>query len=513
MHDPGRKIAFILYGLASLYFLIVWIPGFSGSYRYFIDEFYYLACADHLALGYVDHPPLSVLLLRFVRAVIGDSLPALRTVPALAGAAAILITSLMARRLGAGVFGQAIAAGATMIGSVYHVTFSYYSMNAISILLWTSCFWVLIEIERRDEPRLWLLFGVLAGLGLENKHTFVLLLFGLGAGLLLTKARRHLRSRWLWFGCAIAAALVLPNMVWQAFNGWPSIEFYRNADLYKNVPTPPLTVLAQQILVMNPGAVVVWIAGLWFFLGTRRGKDLQHLGWIFLVLLTLMLIAGKSRPDRIADAYTILFAGGGVLMADIAERIYFRWLKWALPVLLLLAGLAMLPMGLPVLSPERTARYATMLGVVPQIEKGEGKANVLPQWFADRLGWEDYVDDVQAVVNTIPPAARANAIILVPSYGQAGALELLGRGRGLPHVYSTQNSYAHWGPPQRTVDIAIVTGPFSEENVKWLFNDVSLMRVFECDWCMPWRNHAPIWIARRPKVPLREAWPKMRHYE
>jgi 4-amino-4-deoxy-L-arabinose transferase-like glycosyltransferase len=315
-----------------------------------------------------------------------------------------------------------MAAGAVIVGSIYHITFSYYSMNAFSILLWAVCFWILVEIERRDEPRLWILFGALTGLALENKHTFVLLLVGLAAGMVLTHARRHFRSRWLWIGCAIAALLILPNLIWQTIHGWPSIEFYRNADIYKNVPTPPTEVLTQQILTMNPGALPVWLAGLVFFLTTARGRPFRHLGWIYLVLLVLMLIGQKSRPDRIADVYIVLFAGGGALLTDLCRR-------------------------------------------------------------------------------------------LAPSYGQAGAIELLGRGRDLPRVYSSQNSYSHWGPPNDPVDAAIVMGPFGEETVRWLFDEVKLVRVHDCDWCMTWRDKMPIWLARGQKVLFADAWLRLKHYE
>ncbi len=508
-----RKANFILLGLTVLYFLMEWVPGVSGQYGYFIDEFYYLACAAHLAPGYVDHPPASVFLLWILKTTIGDSLAALRVVPALAGAMTIGLIGLIARRLGAGWPGQALAAGAAMIGTVYHVTFSYYSMNALSVLLWTACFWILVEIERRNEPRLWLLFGILTGVGLENKHTFILLPLGLVVGLLLTKARRHLASRWFWLGCAISAALFLPNLVWQASHGWPSIEFYRNADFYKNVPTPPTMVLAYQFLAMNPGATPVWIAGLCFFLLSERGRRLRHLGWIYLVLLGLMLIGQKSRPDRIAEAYAVLFAGGGTLLAGLWERPGVGWLRWVVPAVLVLAGGVLAPLGLTLLPPQQAARYAANLGIVPQIEKGEDKRTELPQWMADRLGWEQLVDDVEAAAGGIDPAERDNAIILVPTYGQAGALELLGRGRDLPPVYAAQNSYSHWGPPPDAANVAIVMGPFSAETVDRLFSEVAVVRVHDCEWCMRWRDEVPIWIARKPRVALRDVWVMLRHYE
>jgi hypothetical protein len=508
-----RRANAVLLGLASIYVLLEWIPGVIGEYGYFIDEFYFVACSNHLALGYVDHPPLSIFLLWLVRAVAGDSLVALRFVPALAGGTTVWLTGMIARRLGADHYGQALAAGAMMVGSIYHITFGYYSMNAFSVVLWASCFWILVEIEQRDEPRLWIPFGALAGLALENKHTFVLLLAGLAVGMVLTRARRHLTGRWLWTGGAIAVLLLLPNLIWQAAHGWPSIEFYRNADLYKNIPTPPLEVISQQVLTMNPGALPVWLAGLVFFLATARGRRFRHLGWIYLALLVLLLIGQKSRPDRIADAYIVLFAGGGALLSDLSRRLKLRGLRWVLPVVLLLSGAALAPVGLPLLPPRLMADYTAALSLVPQIEKGEGKRSRLPQWFADRLGWEQLVDDVAAVAAEMTAAERERAIVFAPSYGQAGAIELLGRGRDLPPAYASQNSFFHWGPPDDPVDAAIVIGPFREDTVRRLFDEVKLVRLHDCDWCMTWRDLAPIWLARGQKELFADAWPHLKHYE
>jgi hypothetical protein len=514
IEDGARRTTnVILLGLAAVYFLIEYVPGVFGSYGYFCDEFYYLACADHLAAGYVDHPPLSVFLLWAVRAVAGDSLAAVRLVPALAGAAAIVVTGLMARRLGAGRFGQLLAAGAVMTSSVYHVLFSYYSMNALAMLMWAAGFWLIIEIERRNSQHLWLAFGGLVGVGLLNKHTFIMLPLFLAVAMLLTPARRHLARRWFWLGCAIAAVLILPNLLWQHYNGWPSIEFYRNADLFKNLATPPLQVMFQQILVMNPAAMPVWVAGLAFFLITGRGRPLRHLGIVYLILLGLMLVGQKSRPDRIAGAYPVLLAAGGALMSDLTRRRGLGWLRVALPVLLVAGGLGLAPLGLPLLPPAMLARYASAVGAVPRIEQGEAKMTQIPQWTAYRLGWDDYVDDVAEVVGKIAPEERRRAIILVPTYSQAGAIEVLGRGRDLPPVYAVQNSYYHWGPPPDSVDVAIITGPFPEADIRSFYESVELALVGDCDWSMPWVGKAPAWIARGQRSPLSEVWPTLKHYE
>jgi hypothetical protein len=209
----------------------------------------------------------------------------------------------------------------------------------------------------------------------------------------------------------------------------------------------------------------------------------------------------------------VLFAGGGALLSALWQRAGLRWLRWAVPALLVLGGVALAPLGLTLLPPPAAARYAARLGVVPRIEKGEDKMTELPQWMADRLGWQSFVDDVEAVTRDMDPAERDQAIILVPTYGQAGALQLLGRGRGLPPVYAVQNSYSHWGPPPGSPDVAIVTGPFSAETVHRLFDEVELVGVHRCDRCVRWRDEVPIWLAREPKVSLRDAWPTLRHYE
>ena len=512
MRETGRANA-ALSGLVILSFCLLWLPSFGRQYGYFIDELYYLACASHPAFGYVDHPPLSVMLLALVRAVAGDALPVVRLVPAIAGAATIGLTGLMARRLGASPFGEAVAAGAAMTGSIYHVMFGFYSMNALALLFWTATFFVLVEVERQGRPALWVGVGLLSGMALENKHTFVLLLAGLAVGLLLTPARRHLRSRWLWTGAAVGVALVIPNLVWQAASGWPSIEFYRNADLYKNVTTPPFDVVVQQVLYMNPAAAPVWLAGLAFLLVTERARPYRHLGWVYVVLLLLMLVGQKSRPDRIAGAYAILFAGGGVVIGEVVLRRGWRWVKLALPGALVVSGLALAPIGLPLLAPDVTASYAGWLGIVPQIEQGEGKRTALPQWLADRLGWEQLADDVAAVVSRLAPGERSRAVIVAPSYGQAGAIERFGRGRELPAVYGTQNSYFHWGPPPDGAEVAIIIGPVDERFAREAFAEAEVAAVHDCDFCMPWRDEVPIWISRRPHEPWSRFWHLLRHYE
>ena len=506
----GRPVLPIALAVAA--FLLYLLPGLLGPYGPFIDELYYLSCSERLAWGYVDHPPLAPFVLHVSRALLGDGLLALRVPAALAGAAVVVLAGLLARRLGAGAAGRTVASLAVAAAPLLQIILGFYSMNALEVLLWTAFAFVLVEIEERGRPRLWLLAGAIAGTALLNKHTFVVLAAGLGAGMLATPARRHLASRWLWAGALVAGVIFLPNLIWQVANGWPSLEFYRNASLYKQVRVPPLEVLAQQFLLMSPGTAPVWIAGLVFLLRRRASARLRHLGLAYLVLLTLMMLAHEGRPDRISGIYPLLYAAGGVQLERAASAAARRWVMPALAGWMLVLGTVLLPVGVPLLAPDLTARWCSTLGLVPQLERGAGKRSALPQWFADRLGWRQLVDDVAAVRAQLDAADQARVVYFAPSYGHAGALEWLGRSAGLRPVHSTHNTWYLWGPPADPVEVAIVLGD-DPEHLQELFEEVRLGGIHDCEHCMPWRDQMPVWIVRRARVRIADQWAGWKHFE
>src|ERR1700736_6015900 len=80
----------------------------ADRYGWHRDEFYYLASSRHLALGYVDYPPITPLLARLDQAIFPGSLPALRLLTVLAGAAIIVVAALIARELGGNRLGQTL---------------------------------------------------------------------------------------------------------------------------------------------------------------------------------------------------------------------------------------------------------------------------------------------------------------------------------------------------------------------------------------------------------------------
>ena len=457
---PARpRLAVAAVALAAGFTLVLLLGSVFGPYGWFIDELYYLACAKRLAWGYVDHPPLSIAVLALVRGLAGDAMWAIRLPAALAAGATALLSALLARRLGGGAFAQSLAALCVCASPAAMIMGSFFSMNVFELLLWLVAAVLVVGILEFDRARWWLPFGLLMGLGLLNKHTTVLFAGAVGAALLLVPARRHLLTPWPWLGALAALVVFAPNLVWQHVNGWPSLEFYRNAQRLKNIPTPPLKVLADQVLFAGPGSLPVWLAGLAFLLRARAARSLRLLGYAFLLLLGLMLVSGSSRPDRIGAFYAILFGAGAAAIAAWSERRGRGWLRPAALVLVAGSGLFVAPITLPLLPPERVATYAQATGILPRIERG--KTSPIPQWLADRTDWPEFVADVEAAFLSLSTEDRAQAILYARSYGQAGALELLGPARGLPSTtICNHNTYHLWSAGHTDTDVLVAAGAF-----------------------------------------------------
>lgn len=478
------------------------------GYGIFRDEMYLIACARHPAWGYVDHPPLSPAILRMAISVLGDSLFAIRLLPALAGGALVFLAGWMARELGGGRFAQGFAALTVIIAPAYLATNHIYTMNAFEPLCWMGSVALLLRILNGASSRLWIGFGVLAGISLENKHTMLLLGFGLLAGLLLTPARRLLWDRWLWVGGAIALLILLPNLLWQAQHQWPELEFMRRADLVKNYRASPWEFFIGQVLMMNPVTLPVWLGGLaWFF--TPAGKRWRALGWCY-VIMSVSLLLTHGKVYYLTPAYPMLLAAGAIALGGLIERRNWGWLKPASVALTVAAGVAVLPMALPVLPVETYIGYARAIGFTDIKTENHAEAR-LPQLYADMFGWENMAAQVAGVYRSLPPAEQAKAAIYGQNYGEAGAVDYFGPRWQLPHAISGHNNYYLWGPGDRGEVLIVIGG--RGESAKMIYKEVVPAGKIVNQYAMPYESNLTIWVCRGPKVPMRVLWPRVKHYD
>jgi uncharacterized membrane protein len=498
--------ALLLYLALAKLLLHLW---FSSGYGYFRDEFYYLACGEHLDWGYVDQPPLTPLLAFVTRALLGDSLLALRFLPAVAGALLVLVTGLMARELGGGRFAQGLAAVAVIAGPVYLGIDHIFTVNPFDHLFWALGAYFLIRIVKQDNPKLWLVFGLVAGIGLQNKISVLFFGFGVFVALLLTAHRKYFLSKWLWLGGAIAFVIFLPYLLWQFHYDWPMLELLRRGQLYKNYPLSPLQFLWGQILEVHPFNLPIWLAGLYFYLVSKPGKPYRLLGWTYVAILIVFFIL-KAKTYYLAPAYPMLLAAGAFAIETFIQERQWNWLKPATVSVLVSGGIATAPFAMPVLPVETYIRYQDFLGIqAPQTERH--KFGKLPQGYADMFGWENMVATVARVYNSLSPEERAKCAIFTSNYGEAGAIDFFGKKYGLPKAISGHNNYWLWGPGNYTGEIVITVGPRLED-VKKTFDQVELGATVVSEYAMPYESDLPVYICRKPKMPLKEVWPRVKNY-
>jgi hypothetical protein len=495
--------------LALLLLLFQFGINLSGGYGYFRDEFYYIACSDHLAWGYVDHPPLSIVILWLNRIFLGDSVFALRLLPAAAVAGLVYLTGLVVRELGGGRFAQFIACVAVVFAPVYLAVSSFYSMNVFEPLFWIGSAYVLIRILNTGNEKGWLLFGAIAGLGLQNKLGMLFFGLALVVGLAITSQRKQMASKWFWMGGLVALILFSPNLLWQATHDWATVEFMRNAQQWKNAPLSLLEFLSAQILFQHPIALPLWLAGLSAFFLHNNLEKYRFFGIAYIVLLVLFVMQ-RGKPYYLSPVYPLLLSAGAVVFEDLAKRKNRSVFVRLYVGMLLAGGLITLPLWVPILSVETYVRYSNHLGLQPpRMERH--RDTMLPQVFADRFGWKEMVAEVARAYHSLTPEEQSEATIYTQNYGEAGAIDFFGGRYNLPKAISGHNNYWLWGMRNPSATTVIIVGGKREDHDE-VFGSVQLFTIHNHQYAMPFETDLPVYICRKPRIPLKDIWEKVRRF-
>ena len=313
-----------------------------------------------------------------------------------------------------------------------------------------------ILAAKRGEPRYWLWFGVVAGIGLQEKYSILVLGSAVVIGLLLTAQRRFLWSKWMWLGGLVALLIILPNLLWNVHYDWPFVQLMRNIRTAgRDVVLSPWQYFAQQILLVFPLSALVWIPGIFAFFVAPRFRPYRFLGWTYLMAFTIWVVL-HGKNYYLAPIYPVYLAAGSVVIDEAIDRIRQSWLKPVIVALSLVGGAMFAPLTLPVLSIEQFIPYMNWLPLkVPRTEHQHARA-VLPQHYADQFGWNEIVEKTAEVWNQIPAAERNDCAIFAQDYGQAGALDFLGPKYGLPQSLSGHQSWWFWGPREYTGNCMLV---------------------------------------------------------
>jgi hypothetical protein len=492
----------------------------SDRFGYYRDELYYLVCGAHLAYGYVDHPPFVPAVAAVLRTFGADSVFALRLVPAVAGALLVWLTGAVAGLLGGGRTARLLAALTVGCAPLFLRSHSMLTPAAFAALLWTGCCYVFLQWIRYLEGRTnqencsrlsqGIMLGLLVGIGLLNKYSFLFLIISLALGCLLTpscrlaaveRSRVQSTRRFLLPAAAVAGLMVLPNLIWQMKHGWPTLEFlsHLRGEILSQVSS--FEFMAGQVFFLNPAAWPIWLAGLWWLLLRPAAAPYRAFGWSYLLLFLFFLMT-RGKIYYLLPAYPILAAAGGVAWENWRGR---RIVLVTVMVAMVLVGALLAPMGLAVLSTDRMDAYVEL------VTGGRRDTNVMAGHFADMRGWPTLAATVTRAWQALPTAQREQGVILAGNYGEAAAIEILGRLPAPVRVYSGHNSYHLWGPPEEDQKFCLAVG-IPRSDLAQVFRTVEDIGMIYLPDAAYYEAELTLLLGSEPKVSWQEAWPWFRSY-
>jgi len=481
----------------------------GARYGFHRDELYFLEASKHMAWGYVDQPPLSVALIWVTRHAIGESVFALRLLPAIASGATVLFTALVARELGGGRFPQTLAALCAGFAPLILAGGHLAGPTVYDLLSWVVVSLLIIRILRTGHERLWLAVGVVTGVALLDKETILLLVGGLFLGLLLTHRARMLASPWLWGGAAIALAIWSPNLVWEFANGWPTIEMSRNLHAEHSGLGYSIQYVPFQMLILGFATAPVWLAGAWALWREDRFQAYRAFAVAFAILFAMVGLLMADRPYYLGGLFFVMLAAGSIVTEDViaGRRRFFsrkpprRRIVWrsrrAAVTFVVFLGILTVPLSLPILP-------ASSLATV-QLQNVNYN-------LGEMIGWPHMVAQIGAVYRSLPTAERAHAVIFTSNYGEAGAVDLYGPAVGLARAYSGHNSFWWWGRPPGDTTTVVAVG-YDASYLRRYFTTVRPVGHLENGLGVTDDEEGqPIDVATGPRAPWSVLWPEFRHY-
>ena len=478
---------------------------FAG-YEIFRDELYLYACSLRPALGYVDQPPLSIWVLSLIDAFFGNSVFTIRFFSALFGALALIPIALSVKALGGNKLAIAIASLAFIVSPIYLGYSSYYSMNSIDLILWNTAILCLLKLKQSQKPIWWIYLGITMGVALLNKIGMLWFGTGLLVALILTKERRWLASRWPYVTAGIALILFSPYLIWNASQGWPTVEFLGSTGAKYSTQSIG-TFLSGQFLIQNPVTVPVWLSGIIFFLVVDRKREGDLLFIIFLTILSILLLQGHAKPEYLATIFTALFIGGSVAIEKWTTS--RRWIAY-LVIANLSLGVFVAPMAMPILPVRSYIAYAKTLGIGPSTAEGH-ELSELPQFYADMFGWENQAKAISNAYWSLSDEERQKCAIFGDNYGRSGAIDYYADKYNLPLSIGSHNNYWLWGPSSYDGQLLLLcSNDFGDKGA--LFEEVIEMGTVYSEYAIPYENNLKVYLCKSLREPVESFWPKIKSY-
>lgn len=468
------------------------------EYGYLRDELYYISIGDQFSFSNFDMLPLSPLYLKLFTIIFGYSIKTIHLASSLLGAASLIFTCLMTKELGGKIYAVLIT-GVFILFSGFTPFGSVFTYDSIDFLIVVVTLYFLVRIIKTENEKLWFYAGIILGLGLINKLTILFYGLAILVSLFFVPQRRMFKKKEVWLAGIIALLFLIPYLIWQSQNDWYFLEFASNYSGGISYLASFPEFLWSQILPNNIISLPIWLTGLYLLLFSNKWKKYRFFGIMYLFLFILFYIIG-AKFYFLIPMYTVLVSVGSIKLEE--KFSLSKKLKLAIPILYIILSLPLLPMMVPVLPVSDFIKYAEIMGVDAGVKFENNRINRLPQYFADRFGWEELVQDISKEFHSISKEEISNAGIMTNNWGIASAIHFYSNKYKLPQPISNAGWYCFESLRKNEYKDIYISIGFSEELICYLFNSVTKKRVFTNPYCMPHENNRPIFFCTNPKVDI-----------
>jgi tetratricopeptide (TPR) repeat protein len=479
------------------------------EYGYLRDELFYIAISDQFSFENLDVLPLTPLVLKLFTTILGYSIKSLHFASSFIGAIYLLVACLITRELGGKKYAILLTGIFVMFSGVL-IFGALYTYDSLDFLIWILSIYLLVRIIKENKPKLWVLLGVVLGLGLFNKLTILFLGLAIFVSLWLVPQRIYFKSRWIWLAGIIALLFSLPFVIWQSLQNWYFISVAANySGGLAYIASFPEYVWSQ-LLPNNIFLFPVWITGLGLLLFSSKWKQYRLFGIMYVFLFFTLFFVG-AKFYFLIPMYSILIVVGSIRIEAYFEnrdshQLKLKIARVILPIGYVLLSLPLMPMLVPILPVEQLVKYTVVLGVDAGVRTENKQLNQLPQHIADRFGWEEMVDQIAAVYDSVQADNTEEVGLLTENWGQAGALHLLGKKYNLPEPVSLHGWYYYQTLLRSDIMNNYISIGLPQDGLQTIFKEVIPCGTYTHRYCMPYENNKPIYLCKKPKVDLKQYW-------
>ena len=497
MTSGSLKLSFEWLLIVALSFLKLLLHLLTNThYELHRDGLLYMAQGAHMDWSFLSVPPAIALLGNIARWLGGDSIFVIRLFPAFFGAISVMAIGHLILYLGGKRWAILLGCGAYVLSPAYLRTHTLLQPVFLDQFFWLVATLFMIKLLKSQNTHYWLYLHITWSLAFWAKYNIIFLIFAFIIALLLSPKRSLIASRHFWQGACATMFIVLPILLWQYRHNFPVVYHMTHLRETQLLNVRISDFIMGQLLMNIPG-ILIWLSGALFLLFDREGRQLRVIGFTFLIVMSLYLVASGKGYYTLGIYPVLLVAGGLAIEKRFTAGIPI--IKPIMAVMMILIALPIMPFSLPLLPLDQMAYFCEKSK--PLLGDGalrweDGRVYPLPQDYADMTGWRELGSLVGKAYQGLSPDERKQSMVFTENYGQAGAIAFYGKAYGVPEPVSFDESFLFWAPDSCNSQILFYVNNDTTDVTKF-FTTVELIGRIQDPYAR--ESGLPVWICRGPR--------------